>query len=69
MYTVTGFALCLTLNTINCAGAGPAAGSPFWVTTGYAGGAGQPAVNANPVPGFAAQVFVPCWLFDECALQ
>lgn len=39
-----------------CAGVGSAAASPFWVTTGYAGGTGQPAINANPVPGYAAQV-------------
>lgn len=39
-----------------CAGSGSAAASPFWVTTGYAGGTGQPAINANPVPGYAAQV-------------
>lgn len=44
-----------------CAGSGAATGSPFWVTTGYAGGTGQPAVNANPVPGYTAQVGLHYW--------
>lgn len=38
------------------AGGGFAAGSPFWVTTGYAGGATQPGVNVNSVPGYKTQV-------------
>ncbi|KAL0019592.1 hypothetical protein WJX79_004558 [Trebouxia sp. C0005] len=35
-------------------GAAPA--SPFWVTTGQAGGANQPILNASPAPRFNSQV-------------
>ncbi len=34
---------------------GAAAASPFWVTTGQAGGANQPVLNATPAPRFNSQ--------------
>ncbi|DBA81492.1 TPA: hypothetical protein ACH3X1_007271 [Trebouxia sp. C0004] len=35
---------------------GASSASPFWVTTGQAGGANQPILNASPVPRFNSQV-------------
>ena len=39
-----------------CLNVGAAPASPFWVTTGQAGGANQPILNASPAPRFNSQV-------------
>jgi len=55
-----------------CLDAGAAPASPFWVTTGQAGGANQPILNASPAPRFNSQVqlgYCLLWTIACCLVQ
>jgi hypothetical protein len=49
-----------------CLNVGAAPASPFWVTTGQAGGANQQILNASPAPRFNSQV--PLSIMDHSML-
>ena len=66
-YLVVSYAVKTT-----CLNVGAAPASPFWVTTGQAGGANQPILNASPAPRFNSQVqysYCLLWIIACCLVQ